>query len=85
MKKLAETSGQLVDWHFVGGRVRVCAAKAADMGLVRWALKLHMEEHDELREREAQQYGHSCQFHPRPEWWNDADQVPLLQGTRSKE
>lgn len=48
VQKVAATSGQSLDWHFVGGRARVLAL--GDLERVSEALAYLMPEHDELRE-----------------------------------
>jgi len=49
VKKVAERSGQPVDWHFCGGRARVLAL--GDISKVNLALQELMPEHNELQER----------------------------------
>ena len=46
VKKVAELSGQRVDWHFLGGRARVLAL--GDIEKVNSAIKKLMPEHDRL-------------------------------------
>lgn len=46
VKKVAEKSGQDVDWHFEGGRAVVMTL--GDVSIVKKALEEFMPEHDEL-------------------------------------
>ncbi len=46
VKKIAEVSGQPVDWHFAGGRARVLAL--GDIGKVKEAVIELKDEHDKL-------------------------------------
>lgn len=46
VQKLARTSGQPVDWHFVGGRVVIKAL--GDLKRVYEAFAVHLPEHDQM-------------------------------------
>lgn len=48
VKKVADRSGQRVDWHFVGGRAVVKAI--GDIEAVKAAINGLMTEHDQLRQ-----------------------------------
>lgn len=53
VKEVAKASGQLVDWHFVGGRANVRAI--GDLDAVRSAIERLMPLHDQLRNDSANQ------------------------------
>lgn len=72
VRKIAATSGQLVDWHFAGGCAVVRAARRADMDRVRYAVRVHMAEHDAMRARHFATHGlRADDYPPRPAWWNE--------------
>lgn len=48
VKEVAKESGQLVDWHFVGGRANIRAI--GDLGAVKRAIEKLMPLHDQLRQ-----------------------------------
>ena len=54
VKKVAELSGQSVDWHFVGGRAVVKAL--GDLGKVAEAIEALRPEHDRLYLEETKEY-----------------------------
>ena len=55
VKKVAEKSGQPVDWHFCGGRARVLAL--GDIDKVHKAIKELMPEHDALQDQQYISHG----------------------------
>lgn len=54
VKKVAELSGQQVDWHWAGGRA--CVLALGDLTRVRAAIKEMMPEHDRLQTEAAMKY-----------------------------
>lgn len=54
VKKVAELSGQPVDWHFAGGRA--CILALGDLSKVRAAIKELISEHDDLQRQAAAEY-----------------------------
>ena len=73
VRKIAATSGQLVDWHFAGGCVIVRASARADMDRVRYAIGVHMAEHDAMWSRHFSSLGLDATGYPppRPSWWSE--------------
>ena len=55
VKKVAELSGQRVDWHFFGGRANVLAL--GDIDKVKAAIQKLMPEHDRLRRAAIKKLG----------------------------
>jgi hypothetical protein len=55
VKKVAERSGQPVDWHFFGGRAVVKAL--GDLDKVIEAIEFLLPEHDELYTKECESMG----------------------------
>jgi hypothetical protein len=55
VKKVAEKSGQPVDWHFCGGRANVLAL--GNLKKVHEAIRELMPEHDELMKKEIMSLG----------------------------
>lgn len=53
VKKIAEKSGQPVDWHYCGGRARILAL--GDISKVSCSMKELMPEHDALMKKETDQ------------------------------
>lgn len=68
VNKVAKRSGQLVDWHFAGGRAIVLAL--GDIDMVKASIRKLIGDHDRRYRRACRQYSFSFKFHPpRPEWW----------------
>ena len=55
VKKVAERSGQRVDWHFAGGRARILAL--GDIAKVKQAIQELMPEHDHLYAKALKKLG----------------------------
>ena len=55
VKKVAELSGQRVDWHFFGGRANVLAL--GDIDKVKAAIQKLMPEHDRLYKAALKKWG----------------------------
>jgi hypothetical protein len=74
VKKVAQRSGQRVDWHFAGGRARVLAL--GDLDAVKKAIVELMPEHDELYMAAVRNLGEDS-FKgmtitiPRPGWFTE--------------
>jgi hypothetical protein len=54
VQKVAEKSGQPVDWHYFGGRVNVLAL--GDLDKVEEAIQALMPEHDRLMEEQLKKW-----------------------------
>jgi len=67
VKKLAEASGQPVDWHYVAGRVVIKAL--GDLSKVKQAIQALMPEHDAAFEKNLRLYTDLERPASRPEWW----------------
>jgi hypothetical protein len=73
VERLAQASGQKVDWHFLGPSV--CVLAAGDLGKVKLAIVQLIQEHDdcymkELRSDPVGKYlPDAFVTLPRPEWW----------------
>ncbi len=56
VRKVAEKSGQKVDWHYSGGS-RIMVKVIGRVSPVRSAIKELMSEHDQLFKRAAKKHG----------------------------
>lgn len=70
VRAIAKTSGQKVDWHYIG--VRAVVRALGDLDRVRGAITKCIQEHDHLFDAELGKIGMSgCYDPPRPDWWDD--------------
>lgn len=81
VQKIAKVSGELVDWHFAGGRVMVLALGNLDR--VKAAIRSLMSEHDEMFLRDMDERDRAYYKPARPGWWNypdaaEVDTVPRM-------
>jgi hypothetical protein len=72
VQKIADRSGQRVDWHYAAGRILIKAL--GDLDKVKTVIRELMPEHDAAYKAA---WGEETVFPPRPAWWDDASIAEL--------
>jgi hypothetical protein len=80
VKKVAERSGQPVDWHFAGGRA--CILALGDLEKVRSAIQDLLPEHNDIQRQAAEDILPSHPFSPSYTLYGDGEWNPAHEYAR---